>query len=402
MQNELFRKSALQSLSSPEQLDQLLKITSPKAWIALCAIGAILLAAVAWSIFGKLPTTVTGHGVVIRKGGISNIVSNGSGTLFDLKDFRPGDEIQKGQIVGHVSQPLLEQQIAEAKINLGQERFISAKEDEMQQKILRAKEEQLSSLRNTEQQQAELWRAGLITRQRYDETRQAIYATQNDIAAAKIALHHNRSYEEDAGAGNQPRVREESSRVQQAVNRLNELQLRYQVSSNITSEYKGTVIEILAENGEAVKEGQPIISIEAEHKRREVVTYLPSSGIAKSIKPGMEAHISPVTHKKEQYGYLIGKVLTVSKFPATEEGMMVLLNNTALVRELSKNGPPTAVAIEFVVDEKTRSGYKWSSKAGDAIEVRSGTLCSATFIIEEKRPISLIIPLLKEVIGVGS
>jgi multidrug efflux pump subunit AcrA (membrane-fusion protein) len=106
MSAELFRKSAMQTLSSPEQLDQLLKITRPRAWIALGAIGMVIGVALLWSIFGSLPTTVAGQGVIIRTGGTANIVAIGSGVVSELKNFHVGDRIVKGQILGRIPQPV--------------------------------------------------------------------------------------------------------------------------------------------------------------------------------------------------------------------------------------------------------------------------------------------------------
>ena len=41
--SSIFRKAALERLSSPEQLDYLMSITSPIAWIALAAIAVLAL-----------------------------------------------------------------------------------------------------------------------------------------------------------------------------------------------------------------------------------------------------------------------------------------------------------------------------------------------------------------------
>jgi len=60
MPNPIFRQSALQNLSSPEQLDQLIKITRLRSWIVLVAIGLILVATGLWSFFGTLSTSLTG------------------------------------------------------------------------------------------------------------------------------------------------------------------------------------------------------------------------------------------------------------------------------------------------------------------------------------------------------
>ena len=42
-ENPLFRKAAIDKLSSPERLDVLMQVTSPNDWIALWTIGAILI-----------------------------------------------------------------------------------------------------------------------------------------------------------------------------------------------------------------------------------------------------------------------------------------------------------------------------------------------------------------------
>ena len=59
---KLFRKSALEQLSSPEQLDRLLQVTNPKGWIALLAVWALLVMIIIWSIYYEIPTKEYGQG----------------------------------------------------------------------------------------------------------------------------------------------------------------------------------------------------------------------------------------------------------------------------------------------------------------------------------------------------
>ncbi|MCP3871222.1 MAG: NHLP bacteriocin system secretion protein, partial [Gammaproteobacteria bacterium] len=56
MSKAMFRKKALKKLSSPEQLDELLKVTTPHGWLALLALCAIVITIVLWGIFGRIPT----------------------------------------------------------------------------------------------------------------------------------------------------------------------------------------------------------------------------------------------------------------------------------------------------------------------------------------------------------
>src|SRR5436309_1996610 len=65
MTRQIFRKEALDRLASPEQLDQLMQLTSPRGWIALAGLGLILLTGLAWGLFAKIPTTVEGQGFLL-------------------------------------------------------------------------------------------------------------------------------------------------------------------------------------------------------------------------------------------------------------------------------------------------------------------------------------------------
>ncbi|MCA9937967.1 MAG: hypothetical protein KC418_04955, partial [Anaerolineales bacterium] len=64
-EHPLFRKKALEKLQSPEQLNQLLTVTSPKGWLSLAALGVLLLSAIVWSILGTVQSSVSGSGVLV-------------------------------------------------------------------------------------------------------------------------------------------------------------------------------------------------------------------------------------------------------------------------------------------------------------------------------------------------
>lgn len=54
----LFRKKAMDHISSPEDLTQYLRVTSPGMWIVLTAVIALLVGIFAWSCVGTMETTV--------------------------------------------------------------------------------------------------------------------------------------------------------------------------------------------------------------------------------------------------------------------------------------------------------------------------------------------------------
>lgn len=418
MKRELFRKTALENLSAPEQLDTALQVTSARAWIALLAIGLVLAAVLGWSVIGTLPASVHGQGIIMREGGTFNIVSFGNGVITDMVDLRIGDMVRKGQLLGHVAQPELAQQIdaqrAVARQLQDEERQAadsarmlqpvqdnsSRLQKEALQRTISFRQEQLRSLRLILQGQEELLRDGLITRQRFEQTRQQAMAAESDIDQARTQLQKLSVERIETAVLRDNRLREVRSRLQAAQSRLDDLVLQHRLASSITSTHDGTVVETMAMMGDVVRNGQPMLSVEVNEGVLEAVIYLPPDSNAKLLKPGMPAQVSPATAKKERYGYLVGKVVAVSQYPSTEQGMLSLFNNPALVRELTRNGPPLAVEVQLEKDAVTRSGYRWSSNTGSRVELTSGTLASGTFVVERKRPIGLLIPMLREMAGI--
>ena len=54
--SELFRKKSLERISSPEQLDDYIKVTSIPVWIILLGIVVLLAGMLVWGTFGTVET----------------------------------------------------------------------------------------------------------------------------------------------------------------------------------------------------------------------------------------------------------------------------------------------------------------------------------------------------------
>lgn len=95
---DLYRKSALERMSNPEQLDKVLKVTSPMSWIALIGITLIIIVTLVWSIIGTIPETITAKGVVSAVVGSNSIYTEDAGKVVSLR-VREGDEVHLGDPV---------------------------------------------------------------------------------------------------------------------------------------------------------------------------------------------------------------------------------------------------------------------------------------------------------------
>ncbi len=57
--SNLFRKKSLERISSPEQLNAYIRVSTPSVWLLLCAIVVLLAGVCVWGVFGHMDTTLT-------------------------------------------------------------------------------------------------------------------------------------------------------------------------------------------------------------------------------------------------------------------------------------------------------------------------------------------------------
>src|SRR5438132_892393 len=111
----IFRKEALDRLSSPERLDELVEVVDPHSWMTLVAAAALIAVALVWSVVGRLPSTVTGRGVLIRPRKVVELQPAGSGRLTAL-NVRVGDSVGKGTVLGTIDQAELRQELQQQRV----------------------------------------------------------------------------------------------------------------------------------------------------------------------------------------------------------------------------------------------------------------------------------------------
>lgn len=412
----IFRKVALERLSSPEQLDQLLQVTDPKGWLALGALGTLLLSALAWGVWGAIPTEATGEGILLRRGGVSDLVAPGAGQIEEVL-VGVGDVIEKGQPVARIRQEELQRQITDRQSRLAdlrgelQERQRQAREQERlrgrdlaQQRAnlelsIKTLQAEIGLLRQRLEDQEALLADGLVTKQTVMATQQDLNARRDQLEAQRLELN---GLELKGLEGAQQIAQELETReraLRDAESETRELQAKLQENAHIVSPHAGRVLELLVDRGSVVNPGSAILSLEVVSEELVAVLFVPASA-GKQVQRGMEVRVSPSTVKREEYGSMLGKVTWAAEFPATSRGMTRLLGNEALVTRLMEAGPLIQVDVALERDAATPTGYRWSSSRGPNLEISSGTLAGGSVVVKEDRPISLVIPTLREKLGV--
>ena len=377
--SRLFRRAALEKMASPERLDEMMEVTSPAGWWALLALGTVLFTAILWSIFGRIPIKVSGNGILLRGGSVLAVPVHTEGRLREVL-VEVDDQVEPGEVVARLVQPRLEQQL-----ELKYEELRTARAQGSEQGVASAGiVAQLNARRA--QQEARVAELEKLVSQGF-ERRAVLLNAKAELTAIDQQLAQERS-------GRMGR-----SNVVEKIRREIEL-LEADVARNteVKSPYAGRVLEVMVDAGGLVGEGQKLLTLEPNTGTIEAVLLIPAAE-GKKVRPGMELSIAPSTVKPEEYGYILGTVRFVSDYPLTPEGMQKVLRNEKLVKTLADEGAQIEVIAELGLDAATDSGFAWSSSKGPPKKVATGTVCTASVVVEKKRPISYVIPLVKEAFG---
>ena len=84
MNKQIFRKKSVDRMSSPEQLNDYIKVTNPGVWMALAAIVILLVGVCVWGVFGTLETKLSvaavsrdGHTVLyVKEDNVASVREN--------------------------------------------------------------------------------------------------------------------------------------------------------------------------------------------------------------------------------------------------------------------------------------------------------------------------------------
>jgi HlyD family secretion protein len=359
MKNEIFRKSALDKISSLDQMDQTLTVVKPSSFIALIALCLLLVVAVVWGFTGSIPNDVKGSGVLLN---IDNIVSVKYSNQGAIKNIfvKAGDEVENGQIIARIERQDLLDQI-----------LMYEKKLEGLQQMKETIENSRKSGNSKQDVMKNLYDEGLITQAEYLNSRQTEINADQQISdvSQQIAV----------------------------------LQEEYQSTTQVIARSSGKVLEVPVKKGDFVSPGATIIVMQTRSSDNiyEALVYFPAAN-GKVIEPGMKIGVVPATVKQEEFGYIQGIITDVSEFPVSSAHLQASLQNEFLAQTFAKMGPLIETKVSLMPDPSTYSGYKWSSSKGPAKKIGIGTICSASVTTSSRHPVELVIPSLKKnLLGVG-
>ncbi|MHC5114471.1 MAG: NHLP bacteriocin system secretion protein [Planctomycetota bacterium] len=416
LSNELFRESALEQLQSPEQLDKLLRVTSPRGWVALTAIWLLLVVIIAWAFLGTIPTKEHGGGIIVPGGGLQVVDSTGSGRIA-LEDITVGTQIVEDQVVARIGKKDLMDQLEEARSQLAELEHQNTELDRLDEREAELREHlaaeekrrinesieiannRIARFEEKKPMILELIEQGVMTEIDRHEIEDSIETAQLEVQLNRLKLDQ---VDEELQQAKFTRDRERTQRAlkkDELEGRVDLLQSQHERESTVRSPVTGRVVEIRVADQTAISAGDPILLVEpagTAGTELEAVIFVSAATAKGRIEPGDRVALMPSTVKQEEFGFLRGTVMWIAEVPTSKSRMLAVLADNDLVEEFTREiGLPLEMSVALNKDESTPSGFEWSSKNGPPSRISAGTLCKAHVTVEEQMPISFVIPQLR-------
>ena len=413
--SEYYRKAVLELHQSPERLNELITVSKPTGWIALCIVVLLLSGCVIWSVLGRLPTNVAGPGILLSEGGrIYEVTAISDGALSKMA-VRVGDRVEPDQLLAEITQADAEREIRGARAQLADRiadlaRAISYRDEEAklrgesitrQQQALdlrvRLGRQREETLRQRIQTTETLFRDRIVTQSEVLTLQQELAVVLQDASNANSEYARLEAEELQINNTAARRIREAEAALDEAGRRVNTLEEALEYTSRILAPVAGEVKEMRALQGARMRSGQTVLTLESRGVGIEAVIFLsPSNG--SRVKVGMPVRIAPSNAPREEYGTVTGHVVSISNFPLSFEAIQASVRNEGLARSFMERGPPYEAIVRLERDAATASGYRWTSGKGVSVVLASGTTLTADVTIEFRRPIEIVIPALRDLL----
>lgn len=415
----LFRAAAVEAAAGETLFDDALRIIRPRLWIAAVSLAALVVTAIGWSAIFRIPITVAGRGILLAAGGVADVSADGGGAVRAVL-VEPGDRVAAGQIIAALEQPdvrlklaVAEGELADARRLLSTIGAIQGRDSSASEAFRRAratslteKIEALTAQRKSLAERQTVMRSladrGLITRERLLDAEISVVNIDGQIADARDERAQMASQAETREADREREQIETLRRVGEAERNVSALREQLARTGAIRTPFSGRVVEVKANVGQSVQAGTPMVTVErtaagGRQSAMPIAVVYVSTADGKKLKPGMRAEISPSTSRREEDGYLIGRIEHIGASPASSAGMIRRLQNDQLVQSFVQSvGAPFEVMVVLEPDPAHPGQPLWSSDRPGRAGISSGALMDARFTVRRTRLLALAIPALQD------
>ena len=151
----------------------------------------------------------------------------------------------------------------------------------------------------------------------------------------------------------------------------------------------GTLAQRSPQLGSFVRSGDAIATIQPLGASPTAVIFVPVE-TDRRVAAGMPVRLSPADAQPDVFGFLRGHVTYAAPFPASSDRIKAALQNDAVAAGFS---PDVAVReVHVALDVDASGNLIWSGLRNAGRALSPGTPCYATIVVEQRAPISFVVP----------
>lgn len=122
-----------------------------------------------------------------------------------------------------------------------------------------------------------------------------------------------------------------------------------------------------------------------ETHMRELIAFVTYADLRK-LKVGMSVQATPSDLKREEYGYMYGRITDIDRLPVSKEEIEQLFKLSELSASIYPSETAFMVKILLEADPNSADGIRWSQRSSQKVRVPIGTFCQLQ-IVSRTRPI---------------
>ena len=161
--------------------------------------------------------------------------------------------------------------------------------------------------------------------------------------------------------------------------------------SFLTSTVRGVVVSTKTDN-EPFEAFEPIVSVVGDYasgglSQQTLLLAYADYEAQRDLRVGMEAQVWPANEKRDEIGYVRGRITQVVRYPANAAKVRQILKSDVLAKQLlDQDDAVYEVLIDLQRDPADPTCYDWSFGQPDDVSMDFGTYCS---VLTETRRCSM-------------
>jgi HlyD family secretion protein len=413
MSMQLFRKEALQKLSTPNSLDERVSLIAPGWWYTLAALCILLGIAIMWGWLGRISTQVHGSGMLLEKTEFYHVISSGNGILKSLQ-VNEGAQVAEGEVLAVLALPLDQLQL-----DFRRQRFERMQQEE---KALLAMAEEnrtgrlaffetirtgnADSIRNLEnilQTLSELAKTyesfsqeGMVTQMESLRMLQDLVSTSINVTRQQQDNMRTDLEKTDFDLQFAREIWQKQQQLMEIEHELLSSIAAFNENSLIKSPAHGVVTALHKSPGDHMGAGEVLALIKPSQDAPLHVRALIPATESKNVRLGQRVYIAPAHIQPQRSGYMLGEVTSIRQYPATFEQALNIFKNADLTRMLQGQGVAVAIEVELIPDAQNTTGVRWTGREPRDLKISAGTICQVSVAVEQRTPVSYVLPWIRQ------